>query len=411
MKIKIIFLLTTIFVLLTGCDKFLTNEPLGQYTQKEMDALNNQVNNTGGVNMVVYNNLDQELLAAYAVLTWDEAERSNLTHNGAWMMGDFLSDDAVKGGDGPSDLSEFNYWRTWTVPVSGAHSQSCYFNPYFGITYANNAINDIIKNKSTIGNIRYYKLLLGQALFLRTWFYFNLRGFGNVPDRDPGTPVAPLPAKMLIVDALYARCDSEFRTAISMLPLKSDFKLTFGIKSGGRATKGAAEAALCKCIMMEIGLGLNGYSDNQTSWHQVDTFAEDIINSGQYGLLPNYAMVWSNDGEFSPEMVFETNSCDCGQGYGHGGGNEEVILTSVRSTAGPGDAVKHIGMGWGFDAPTQDLFSAFEANDPRMPNTILKDGDDVYDDGNPSDVSTIAMTKNKDCPTGYNLRKYELYNA
>ncbi len=355
-------------------------------------------------NKALINQLDGLLGNAYAIFSWDQAEETNISFAGEWMFGDFLSDDVVKGGDGPADLSEFNNWRVWEAPVYGSIASSQYYVAYYAISSANTAIDQIKENRMAIGDSISYKRLLGEALFIKSWFYFNLaKGFVQVPDKD-GSVI-----KMLGPDSLYAKIEKDLKQAITLLPLKSKFKSDFNLNPGGRGTKGAAEAILAKVIMMEIGFGLNGKTES--NWQDVYNLAQDIINSGQYSLLSNYAMIFSPDGEQGLESVFETNACDCGQGYGHGGGNLEVWFTSVRTTAGSGNASKHIGFGLGFDAPTQDLYNEFEPGDPRLPNTILKNGDIVYEDGDSSTNEQIAMVKNKDCPTGYNLRKYMLYNA
>ncbi|MGC8803621.1 MAG: RagB/SusD family nutrient uptake outer membrane protein [Bacteroidales bacterium] len=200
---------------------------------------------------------------------------------------------------------------------------------------------------------------------------------------------------------MYRLIEQDLRQAVNLLPTKNQMKLNFNIKPNGRATKGAAQAILARVIMMQIGFGYNG-----KTWQEVYDLASDIIKSGQYALVSNYAQIFTLEGEQSVESVLEIEASDFNQGWGGLGGNIQQIMCSPRLTVSKQNSGKNIVSGWGFQLPTQDLYNAFEADDPRLPNTIIKSGDIIYEDGNPAtDEKIIIDEGSAQCPTGYFNRK------
>ena len=95
MRLKCIILF--IIPIISGsCDDFLHNEPIGRETENVFytDA----------------ENCELAVNACYDVLTWgqgpvptDPLSSAYLGHFEEFMFGDILSDDALKGGSGPSD--------------------------------------------------------------------------------------------------------------------------------------------------------------------------------------------------------------------------------------------------------------------------------------------------------------------
>jgi len=96
-----------------------------------------------------------------------------------------------------------------------------------------------------------------------------------------------------------------------------------------------------------------------------------VIQSGEYALLPSFGEIWTRDGEWSSESVFEityseNSSSDWGSfGWGGGEGNVGVQFVGMRDYNGPIFAT-----GWGFCPISTDLESAMDG-DPRYGHTII----------------------------------------
>src|SRR5690606_24854299 len=95
---------------------------------------------------------------------------------------------------------------------------------------------------------------------------------------------------------------------------------------------------------------------------------ETVITSGIYGLEPSVQRVFSRDGEFGIESLFEL-SYTSGESYDWGNfpwgekpeANIHIQLMGPRAdyyTMAPGDSL--IG-GWGFNVPKQKMYDAFLA--------------------------------------------------
>jgi hypothetical protein len=395
MKLRNIYI-ALIAVLLGGCsDDFLTREPLGQMTQEDFDKLSQ----SGGNAAVA--EFDKLLRGAYDVFNFDEGQISGVSHHGEWMW-DIITDDAQKGGDGAADYPSMLEWRKWsTLPSSGPQT-TAYTVGYAGVVRANDVLKQLYAKKENITDTLQYNRLLGEALFIRGYFYFYLtKLFGSVPYIDTTelkegqNYPQPQPKEM------YQLIEKDLQQAVKLLPTKNQMKLNFGIKPDGRATKGAAQALLARVIMMEIGFGYN----NKT-WQEVYDLASDIIRSGQYALVGNYAQIFTLEGEQSVESVFEIDAKDFNQGWGGLGGNIQQIMCSPRLTVSKQNTGKNIVSGWGFQLPTQNLYDEFESGDPRLPNTIIKSGDIIYEDGiSSTDEKIIIDPGTPQCPTGYFNRK------
>lgn len=348
-----------------SCSDFLEQPPLGVQTEE-----------------VFYNDPDNAVLAVNAVYdaaAWDEGGKDS-GHNYEWMWGDLLSDDAKKGST-PGDYTALKELEQWRVLNNFGESSSLWNNSFAGIFRANQAILNL--SKATFDE-ELKSRLLGEAYFLRAYFYFNMViKFGGLP-----VMTEPLPpsqwgniARNTIAE-VYAQIESDLDEAIARLPERSEY----GAVDLGRATKGAAQAYKARAIMYQIGTD----NSNGHTWSEVLSITNDIIASGQYKLTPNYAMIFENEGENNQESIFEIQFIETTGGYGPvKTGTTNNVIQSNRNT-----------WGWGFNNPTQDLVDEFEENDPRLECTAFKDGDVVQ-----GEKQTIDPAQNE---TGYLNRKAAL---
>ncbi|NOR34947.1 MAG: RagB/SusD family nutrient uptake outer membrane protein [Bacteroidales bacterium] len=152
----------------------------------------------------------------------------------------------------------------------------------------------VIDRSASIGDTENILAMVGEAKFLVALAYYNLiQMYGyNIAyvDRELDAADDPAPrADSLMITGLM---ESLLMEAIPVLPLASEYPLD----QYGRATRGAAQSLLGKLYM-------------QT--HQYEFASEqfiDVIESGQYRLLENYADNFINDGiTANEEAIFLVN--------------------------------------------------------------------------------------------------------
>lgn len=194
----------------------------------------------------------------------------------------------------------------------------------------------------------YEDRLIAEARFLRAYCYFNLvRFFGDVPLQEEDlTQRAPK-------DEVYEYIISDLEFAEESLPLKSEYSE----EDLGRATQGAAQALLAKVYLQ------------RENWSEALSYANDVIDSGEYGLEPNYEEVWRESTENGIESIFEIQAR--GESPAHG----VQQYSQTQGARGPS------GWGWGFNTPTQDLVDAYdsEGDEIRKDATIIFAGETLWD--------------------------------
>jgi len=321
----------------------------------------------------------QAINGAYVPLMWE----FNFTYYPEWFIGDVMSDDALKGGQSLGDMSMVYDMENFKTATNNTYLLDFYRGQFQGIARANLVLEQVPAMKyDTILNESLKNRILGEAKYLRAMYYFRLvRVFGGVPKVDfviQSTNKWKQPRATK--EDIYNFIISDLESANALLWKKSKYPAT----DLGRATKGAAQAMLLK-----INLYNNQY-EKAKSW------GDSIINSGEYQLVPNYADNFTLAGENGKESVFEIQymddpTSDYGQGNGFSRGTFTVILTRSRSSKAGG---------WGFNKPTQNLYDAYEPNDPRRDVTIF----------NPTDADITNPNEEIYLGTRYCNRKYALMN-
>lgn len=386
---NLIYIIFISALVLSGCEEHLERKPLGQET----------VESFLGNPETAEDNFEQMIRACYSTFYASENSIGNHNHHGEWMFGDWLSDDCQKGGNGAADFPEVLDWRRWSItPATPNHENNAWRVSYAGIGRTNDVLTLVEEYVDALSPATYNRIK-GEALFIRSYYYFYLaKVYGSVPYFD--SPVLPdeyYDQERMAPEELYANIEADMAEAVSLLLPKSQWT---DVWPGGRATKGAAQAVLARIISMEIGFGFNG-----KTWQDVYDVTKAIIDSDEYELLGNYAMIWEPEGEQSSESVFEIQCADLGQTYGAPGGNIQPRMTTYRVPSDQGD--KNLtANGWGFSTPSVNLVNEFEPGDPRLPNTAISDGDRLYEDGDPETNEVINVEPTDDCPSGYWFRKY-----
>lgn len=356
-------LILTIFLLLTfSCEQdFLSRDPLvgatiDNYYQTPADAL-------AAVN------------AAYAPLQFEMTPAGHFR----WFWGDIMSDDAIKGGSGDNDQPLLGALESFQGPVNTEYLSSEWTADYEGINRANVVLEKVpgIQMNESLKQ-RY----LGEAHFIRAWFFYNLVTlFGGVPLVDHLLAPNEYNMPRASEEEVWALIESDLQTAITQLPARS----SYAAADLGRATKGAAQALLMKAMMW------------QKRWADAALLGDAIIQSGEYRLEPSFARLFTLAGENGPESIFEIQyMTESGGNWGYNANNEGTFTNVFQRARGQFE-------GYGFNIPTQQLVDAFFAEgfeDPRLKYTLFRIGETMGDRG----VFSIEATGG--FPHPYYPRKY-----
>jgi len=346
-----------------ACTDFLDKEPLGQNT--EINFFNDPDNAVLGINSI------------YDAASWDEGP-NGAGHTYDWMFGDVLSSNSEKG-SAPSDFQDIQDLKDWRALPTNGPITSLWVNQFTVIYRANTAlfylpnanINEALKNR-----------LLGEARFMRAYGYYHLaRVFGGLPlFKEPVKPSEFGNTPRASFAETFKFIETDLAEAAKLLPEKSQYATT----DLGRATKGAAKAYLARIIAYQIGTN----NSNNHNWQEVYTLTSEIINSGQYSLMGNFAQIFEDEGENGPESIFEIQFGESTESWGPiKVGTTNNIIQNCRCS-----------WGWGFNNPTADLVNAFEPKDPRLTITAYKDGDIVLG-------TKVKVDYPKENSTGYLSRK------
>ena len=335
-------------IFITSCSDFLTKEPQGNLTQNDFPVT-----------------ADQALLATNACYS---TLRNWYFHWGGYPILDIMSDDARKGSNPTDQGPTVGPYDNFAITTSQDGLDRWWQALYEGVKFTNVVILKVpdIDMDATLRN-RY----VGEAKFLRALYYFDLvRAWGDVPIVNSLTPDLHLPRSPR--DSVYALIVSDLNFAINNLPERSEQSTA----DYGRATKGAAESLLSKVYIFMADL-----HHDQADWQNAATYAEEVINSQQYALDPDFGHTFSVDGQFNSESVFEIGAI--GQDDVTKGGNQYGNTQGVRGTPN---------RGWGFNRPTPDLMHSFEPGDPRKDQSIIflgevLDGVTILGDGSTPDVT------------------------
>jgi hypothetical protein len=161
---------------------------------------------------------------------------------------------------------------------------------YYGISRANVAIDNIPNiPASQFTDTTTQPRLVREAKFIRALLYFNLvRLFGAVPLvlHDPTTvQVSALLVGRTSVDSIYNQIISDLTDATNL-------PVSYSGANVGRATSGAAHALLAKVYV------------TRKDWADAWTQLQIVINSGQYGLFPNYQDAFQRPTKNGIEHIF-----------------------------------------------------------------------------------------------------------
>ena len=131
---------------------------------------------------------------------------------------------------------------------------------------------------------------LGQAYFIRGLsFFFLTRAFGEIPIVTTGVDVDDRPDRQPVRD-VYTQAISDLQEAETLLPASWNVP--------GKATRWAAKSVLSEVYLTMAGWPLNESSNYSLSAQK----AKEVIDSGVFGLVPDYADVFKTNN--NEESIF-----------------------------------------------------------------------------------------------------------
>ena len=353
------YLLVSILIVLSSssCEKFLSVDP--QYTQDVENFFETK------------EDYERALVGAYDLL-----QGSFLT---LWI-GEIASDNSIAGGESVNDSQGLHQIDMMNHGGINSELRNVLRFNYAGIT----RVNYIMENQDKIDFVG-KDHILAEARFLRAYYYFELvKYFGDIPlivDKRIGIDEA-VKLERTPKAEVYAQIEADLQYAIPILNPVASQK--------GRATKGAAMAFLGKAYLYQ-----NKFTEAAATF-------DELIATGTYSLIPNYADLFSVANENNSETVFDVQYSGLeGASYGCyicAEGNIAAGFGGIRQYNGP-----VYSDGNSYNLPTQDLYSAFYSMDQRRQTTILNIDAFIAAQPAPNDITyTIGAGGH----TGYYSNKY-----
>jgi len=360
---KILWVILSAFIFVSCSQDFLDKTKLGALATEGFYLTESDAN--------------QAVIAAYSDLkdyryTWT-----------IWCFGDVLSDDATYSGSA-ADVQSFALMESYNYPADNARILGRYQILFRGVNKANQAIDGITKMDASVFKTMTKNRLLGEALFLRAYYYHELViAYGAVPLMIKTPTIADKTLTRTPVAEVYAQIESDLKTAAGYLPKRSELNMTL---EAGRITKGAANAMLSRVYLFE-----KKYDECKLASKEV--FKEN------YTLMPNYGDVFTLAGEHCSESILEIDhyNSTTQSAATTNNGNFHVLMMLPAGTT----------YGYGINQPTQNLADAFDAAGDviRKAATLLTPADLALWES-PADVLKLVHNN-----TGYYNQKYYLKPA
>ncbi len=195
---------------------------------------------------------------------------------------DFAAD-AMKNRWGDNGLDQLTTTSDWTD--QNKFFRYLYNRIFFTIPQCNNLLSilpnvDVDNKEVVISEVRYIRAL--------AYFYLiDVFGKGVLATEENFGQSEPLPEASR--QELFDYVESELLDIEPILPATNTY---------GRATNGAAQMLLAKLfINAEVYTGTSRYAD-------AATYANKVINSGNYSLATNFVLNFSADNDTSSEIIF-----------------------------------------------------------------------------------------------------------
>lgn len=294
---KKILLIVSGMLALASCDNFIDLNPISQQSANTFykDSLE----------------MDQALTAAYNTLQSEN-------QYGGYGYSHFMEipSDNTWDENTTMDGGAYASFDNFMVDPTNALLEKVWITCYDGIQRCNIVITRLLNSESNNITENFKNRKLGEAYFLRALTYFNMvRMWGDVPliTEEVANVNEAFSHTRANAEDVYKQIIQDLEFAMSNLPASYD------AANIGRATKGAAQTLLAKVYL------------TRHEWQQAQTLLNEVISSGQYKLLPNFADVFSVDNKNNEESIFEVQFDKTIEGQGYMGTDPLIAGAGINN--------------------------------------------------------------------------------
>ncbi len=368
-----------------SCESFLDTT---NYWSK--DSSNFPVNETDADQMIagIYNNMNIVIgnSPLFAHHMWSEA----------------ASDDCLGGGGANDQAAQA---EDLMLNFGSSMYDGFYTARYKGIARANAAI-EALANLSATMDAEKVNQYMGEAFFLRAWYYYELASmFGNIPCPVSTTADPTLP--QISGEALWGQIVEDCKIASDIMPAKKS-------TGDGHVDKYAAEALLGRAFLFASGfyglseitlpayenetIGVSIAEGTKISKAEVGKYISDCVNNSGYTLVGDPHELWAysnrcsvedekspwkgqgykwaeNDGAVNPEAMFMIKfNTQPSWGTTIGYSNQTALYWGVRGQSLDNGECFPFGTGWGMcpvNPSLVDDWKALEPSDKRLDASII----------------------------------------
>jgi hypothetical protein len=367
-KITAYFLMAALMLSAVSCEDFLDTE---SFTQKNTG--NFPITETDAEQMIaaIYNNLGKALGA-----------------NGGHVQGSFYltselaCDDRLGGGgSGDQQLQAIDLLREFSID----QTNTWWTDRYEGINRANSAIENL--DKCEVPEVKKQKLM-GEAYFLRAFFYYELASmFERVPLHIT-TEATPLPQAE--PDEIWGQIMADLKTAIELMPAEKT-----PAAEAGHVDKYVAEAMMGRAFLFYTGFyskpDVTLPDGSKVTKQDVIGWIDDCVTNSGYELVADFRNLWAyankytrpdyafmsgvtgtwpeDDGGINPEAMFAIKYNEFADwGTSTGFANGYAVFTGMRG--GDNDWAFPFGQGWGAGPVAPNLWNEWPSDDLRRKASI-----------------------------------------
>lgn len=303
-------------------------------------------------------NIFQAVVAAYDPLHWFDYANN---YTGFNIYPEIVADQCYPGGGDVNDMNQwkqvFNFEVTPTVVLDTNYS-----NAYSGVKRCIDALHYMFDywTPETDEELAHRARYEAEVTALRVFYYNHLwHWWGNIPyytEPMGGDFIAPQLTADEVYDAMIK--DLEKVIADNKLPEKCE-----GAELG-RVTKHFVYMLYAEIVM---------YQNDTTRYPTALKYMEEIISSGKYQLMDDFAAIWDVAGEWCSESVFEINYSDyqASRNWNWGGTAGGTVVPCMILPRGydSRDGI-HDNTGWGFCTVRQSTYDSYAAGDTRRDASI-----------------------------------------